>query len=209
VFSFFVVYVCIVGFQKAALTGESLPVTMHEADEARMGSTVVRGETEATVIATGMQTFLGKTASMLSGPVEISNLQKLLIKIMIILVFISTTLCAIAFTFLINSGEDVKSALSFTVVLLVASIPIAIEIVCTTTLALGSRQLALDGAIVSRLAAIEDLAGKISSVYFFFKLVVFYPTFVFFFFPVFFLSRSKINTALRVIINTIVFVKYM
>ena len=44
--------------------------------------------------------------------------------------------------------------------LLVASIPVAIEIVCTTTLALGSRQLAQEGAIVSRLAAIEDMAGK-------------------------------------------------
>lgn len=44
-------------------------------------------------------------------------------------------------------------------VLLVASIPIAIEIVCTTTLALGSRQLSDFGAIVTRLAAIEDMAG--------------------------------------------------
>ncbi len=43
--------------------------------------------------------------------------------------------------------------------LLVASIPIAIEIVCTTTLALGSKQLAHYGAIVTRLSAIEDLAG--------------------------------------------------
>ena len=41
----------------------------------------------------------------------------------------------------------------------VASIPMAIEIVTTTTLALGSKELVHDGAIVSRLAAIEDLAG--------------------------------------------------
>jgi H+-transporting ATPase len=54
---------------------------------------------------------------------------------------------------------QVKAALSFTVVLLVASIPIAIEIVCTTTLALGSRMLSAHGAIVTRLAAIEDMAG--------------------------------------------------
>jgi H+-transporting ATPase len=41
----------------------------------------------------------------------------------------------------------------------VASIPIAIEIVCTTTLALGSRQLSAYGAIVTRLQAIEEMAG--------------------------------------------------
>ena len=51
------------------------------------------------------------------------------------------------------------TALSFTIVLLVASIPMAIEIVTTTTLALGSKELSKDGAIVKRLAAIEDLAA--------------------------------------------------
>ena len=44
-------------------------------------------------------------------------------------------------------------------VLLVASIPIAIEVVCTATLALGSRQLSVHGAIVTRLVAIEEMAG--------------------------------------------------
>ena len=42
---------------------------------------------------------------------------------------------------------------------MVASIPIAIEIVTTTTLALGSKELSHEGAIVTRLAAIEDMAG--------------------------------------------------
>lgn len=52
-----------------------------------------------------------------------------------------------------------SEALSFAIVLLVASIPMAIEIVTTTTLALGSKELVHDGAIVTRLAAIEDLAA--------------------------------------------------
>jgi magnesium-transporting ATPase (P-type) len=55
--------------------------------------------------------------------------------------------------------KHAKEAIEFAVVLLVASIPLALEIVVTTTLALGSRQLAADGAIVTRLAAIEDLSG--------------------------------------------------
>jgi H+-transporting ATPase len=53
----------------------------------------------------------------------------------------------------------VVEGLTFSVVLLVASIPLAIEIVTTTTLALGSKELSSSGAIVSRLAAIEDMAG--------------------------------------------------
>jgi H+-transporting ATPase len=90
-------------------------------------------------------------------------------------VSLSLTLCIIALIFLIVEGrkqnelrpeahrkEDshiVKEALSFAVVVLVASIPLAIEIVTTTTLALGSKDLSAKGCIVTRLSAIEEMAG--------------------------------------------------
>eukprot|EP00299_Pterocystis_sp_00344_P000394 c10114_g1_i1.p1 GENE.c10114_g1_i1~~c10114_g1_i1.p1 ORF type:complete len:930 (+),score=144.65 c10114_g1_i1:311-2791(+) len=144
---------------QAALTGESLPAKFFAGDVVKMGSTVVRGEVEATVDCTGKNTFFGKTASMLQQDNEISNLQRMLIKVMVVLVVVSCVLCIIVFAYLLSKHTHVREALSFTVVLLVASIPIAIEIVCTTTLALGSKQLAHHGAIVTRLAAIEDLAG--------------------------------------------------
>lgn len=50
---------------QAQLTGESLPVTMYAESACMMGSTVVRGEVEATVEFTGSDTFFGKTASLL------------------------------------------------------------------------------------------------------------------------------------------------
>lgn len=50
---------------QAALTGESLPVVMYSGDSVKMGSTVVRGEVEGTVEFTGINTFFGKTASLL------------------------------------------------------------------------------------------------------------------------------------------------
>jgi H+-transporting ATPase len=124
-----------------------------------MGSTVVRGEVEATVEFTGADTFFGKTASLLEEKHELSHLQKILMKIMLVLVGLSITLSLIYFIYLIANGVDFKKALSFTVVILVASIPLAIEIVTTTTLAIGSKQLAKHGAIVAKLSAVEDLAG--------------------------------------------------
>eukprot|EP01032_Pedospumella_encystans_P016080 gene16080-biopygen13139 len=143
---------------EAALTGESLPVTKFQGSSCKMGSTVVRGEVEGTVEFTGANTFFGKTAALLAGDGSASNFQQLLISIVMVLVVISTLLCFIVFVYLctLTSFSD---ALSFTVVLMVASIPIAIEIVTTTTLALGSKELSHDGAIVTRLAAIEDMAG--------------------------------------------------
>ena len=144
---------------QSAMTGESMAVTMYRGDICKMGSLVQRGEVEGTVAFTGAETFFGKTATMLQGDNEIGNLQKVLLRIMLILVFWSFLLSGIVFVFLLASGADTIESISFTVVLIVASIPIAIEIVCTTTLALGSKELVAKGAIVTRLAAIEDMAG--------------------------------------------------
>jgi H+-transporting ATPase len=144
---------------QAALTGESLPVTFYEGDSCKMGSTVVRGEVEATVEHTGADTFFGKTASLLASSGEHSHLQKVLMRIMIVLVVLSVTLCGASFAYLLSGGVPLRDALSFTVVLLVASIPLAIEIVTNATLAIGSKALAKRGAIVARLSAIEDMAG--------------------------------------------------
>jgi H+-transporting ATPase len=170
---------------QASLTGESLPVTFYKGDSCKMGSTVVSGEVEvrvhmwawlrcfdcleyspsisllvqATVEFTGAATFFGKTASLIQNTHEPSHLQKILMTIMSVLVGLSVTLCAITFFYLLSKGLSAHGALSFTIVLLVASIPLAIEIVTTTTLAIGSKNLAAQGAIVTKLSAIEDLAG--------------------------------------------------
>lgn len=161
---------------QSAMTGESLPVEFHRGEVCKLGSNVVRGETEGTVESTGSNTFFGKTAKMLQSVTNTAgSLQRLLLRIMVILVSLSMTLCTIALAFLIAEGrksnalrsekhqrhdeEIVKESLSFAVVLLVASIPLAIEIVTTTTLALGSKSLSAKGAIVTRLGSIEEMAG--------------------------------------------------
>lgn len=144
---------------QSALTGESMPVTMYKGSSCKMGSTVYRGEVEATVEFTGANTFFGKTASLLQEGDELGNLQRVLLNIVIVLVILSFTFSGIVFGYLLGSGVGVQETISFTVVLIIASIPVAIEIVCTTTLALGSKELSKHGAIVTRLAAIEDMAG--------------------------------------------------
>jgi H+-transporting ATPase len=72
---------------------------------------------------------------------------------------ISIVLCSWCLGFLLFHGEDALESMAFCVVLLVASIPIAMPVVCTATLALGARSLAEKQAIVSRLTSIEELAG--------------------------------------------------
>jgi len=63
---------------QSSLTGESLPVTLYRLDQVKQGSTVVAGEAHATVEFTGVNTFLGKTASMIeSGTKSKSNMQRM------------------------------------------------------------------------------------------------------------------------------------
>ena len=61
--------------------GESLPVEMGEGDVVKMGSTVVTGEVEALVAATGINTFFGKTAALIGSTHDTGNFQKVIIKI--------------------------------------------------------------------------------------------------------------------------------
>merc|ERR1711966_428879 len=106
----------------------------------------------------GANTFFGKTAALLANTEELSNVQLLLITIVRNLTILSIVMCTIVMCY-VWTVVTFMEALSFAVVLMVASIPMAMEIVTTTTLALGSKELTKHGAIVTRLAAIEDMAG--------------------------------------------------
>jgi H+-transporting ATPase len=82
-----------------------------------------------------------------------------LIRIMIFLLAISFVLCGVCLAYLLLRGEPFLHSIAYVVVLLVASIPIAMEVVTTTTMAIGSHTLSQAGAIVARLSSIEELAG--------------------------------------------------
>jgi H+-transporting ATPase len=146
---------------EAALTGESLPVTMGTEHMPKMGATVVRGEVDGTVQFTGLKTFFGKTALLLqSVEADLGNIHYVLVRVMLVLTSLSLVLCVICFAYLMAYYKtSFRDAIQFTVVLLVVSIPIAIEIVVTTTLALGSKELSLKKVIVTRLSAIEMMSA--------------------------------------------------
>jgi H+-transporting ATPase len=145
---------------QSALTGESLPATIHPGDKLKMGSAVKRGESKAIVCQTGGNTFLGKAAGLMAGVEHQGRFQKILFNITLILLVMCLLIAGIIFIKLQLAAPDkIVKNLSTVIVILVASIPIAIEVVCTSTLAVGSRRLAEKKIIVARLSAIEELAG--------------------------------------------------
>ena len=144
---------------QAALTGESLPVTLYPGDFGKMGATVKRGELEAHVTATGKNTFFGKAAAMVNSVENVSRFQKVLFKISMCLLSLAIVIVTTIMIVLLSEGVNLLRTLAICVVLLVASIPIAMQVVSTSTMAVGARKLADMGVIVARLGAIEEMAG--------------------------------------------------
>jgi H+-transporting ATPase len=148
-----------VSVDQSALTGESLPATRKTGDAIFSGSIIRRGEIDALVYATGAKTYFGKTAELVETAVTVSHFQKAVLKIGDYLIVLALVLVAVIIGFSIYRGEDILTTLQFALVLTVAAIPVAMPTVLSVTMAVGARKLAKRQAIVSKLVAIEELAG--------------------------------------------------
>jgi H+-transporting ATPase len=158
-----------ISVDQAALTGESLPVDKKVGDVGYSGSIAKKGEMTAVVIATGGKTFFGRTAGLVaSAGGGASHSQRAMTQIGDFLIVISALLCLLLAGFALYRDIVVQSAWAWTdladiarmvLVLLIASIPVAMPAVVTVTNSLGAAALARMKAIVSRLEAIEELAG--------------------------------------------------
>jgi Ca2+-transporting ATPase len=162
---------------EAALTGESLPVTKDTAplpadtvlgDRHNMvfsGTAVTYGRGRAVVWATGMQTQIGRIASMLEhAPAQTTPLQQELDKVGRRL-GMAVVLIAVAMIATIIVVEEIRgSAALFDVLILgvalaVAAVPEGLPAVVTAVLALGVQRMARRNAIVRHLAAVETLGS--------------------------------------------------
>lgn len=144
---------------ESSLTGESLPVEKTENDIAYSGSIVRQGEMDGLVVSTGMNTFFGKTARLVEEAKTISHFQKAVIKIGHYLIILAAFMIGIIFIASIFRHERLLDTLQFALVLTIAAIPVALPAVLSVTLAVGASVLAKKKAIVSKLVAIEEMAG--------------------------------------------------
>ncbi len=144
---------------QSALTGESLPVKRQTGEAVYSGSIIRQGEIEALVYATGAGTYFGQTAKLVQEAHTVSHFQRAVLKIGNYLIILAVALVALIITVALFRGDPIFTTLQFALVLTVAAIPVAMPTVLSVTMAVGARLLARKEAIVSRLAAIEELAG--------------------------------------------------
>lgn len=151
---------------QSALTGESLPVSKEKGDIAYSGSVAKIGEMTGIVTETGMQTYFGRTAKLVDSAKTNSHFQQAVIKIGNFLIYstlIVTGIILVVSLFHIEVLDQVHETLGqliiFILVLVIAGIPVALPAVLSVTMAIGASRMAKLKAIVSKLTAIEELAG--------------------------------------------------
>ena len=106
-----------------------------------------------------MNTFFGKIATLVEETKIQSHIQKIVIKIGNNLIAFAFMLITLVFIVIFFRHESVLDFFQFALVLLVAAIPAALPAVLSVSMAVGAISLAKEGAIVSKLAAVEEMAG--------------------------------------------------
>ncbi len=146
---------------QSALTGESLPVRKKAGEELYANAIIKQGEMVAKVTATAKNTYFGKTVGLVAKAEheEVSHFQKMVIKVGNFLILVTLVMIAIIIYHGIKTNQPVVDLLIFALVLTISAIPVAMPAVLTVTMAIGAKVLAAKEAIVSRLAAIEEIAG--------------------------------------------------
>ena len=144
---------------QSVLTGESMPVEEQVNDIGYSGAIVRKGEMDGLVVATGMNTYFGKTARLVEKIAEPSHFQKAVVKIGDYLIMVTLLLVLFICAVEIFRGHNIFSVLQFALVLTIAGVPVALPAVLSVTMAVGAIALAKKEAIVSKLVAIEEMAS--------------------------------------------------
>lgn len=144
---------------ESSLTGESLPVNKKAGDMAYSGAVIKQGEMNALVIGTGFNTFFGKTARLVAGAKTKSHFQEAVLKIGNYLIFLNFLLIVIVLIAALFRHESMLEVIQFALVLTVAAIPAALPAVLSATMAAGALKLSKQEVIISKLIAIEEMAG--------------------------------------------------
>jgi H+-transporting ATPase len=144
---------------QSTLTGESLARECAPEDLVYAGSVIQHGDANGEVAATGLHTYYGRTAELVHTAQTASHLETMILGIVRYLVALDFLLVLAVLVYSWVNAIPLTESLPFAIMLLVASVPVALPTTFTLANALGAQELAKNGALVTRLSAIEEAAA--------------------------------------------------
>ena len=144
---------------QSALTGESAAVEVAHGGTALSGSIVRRGEASAVVTATGIHSASGRTAELVQKAQPRSHLEETVLGVVKYLVLGDALLAVAVVIHAVLVHGPLEEAIPFALMLLIASVPVALPATFSLATAVGTRALTRAGVLVTRLASVQELAA--------------------------------------------------
>ena len=143
---------------QSALTGESKDVDKEPGEMLSSGSIIRRGEGNAAVILSGAKTYFGRTTELVQKARPKLHIEAVVAKVVRWLFVILIVLLGAVAVLSLKHGVPIFEMLPLMLVLLMSAVPVALPVIFTVSMAVGSRELAKSGVLVTRLSASEDAA---------------------------------------------------
>jgi len=143
---------------QSALTGESMGIEKKSGEILYSGSIVKRGESNGIVVATGTNTYFGRTAQLVQSAKPKLHMEEVISNVVRWLLVIVFGLIALALVFSLLEAKNLFDLLPMILVLLLSAIPVALPAMFTVSMAIGSIELCRKGVLVTTLSASEDAA---------------------------------------------------
>ena len=143
---------------QSALTGESKDADKAPGDVLSSGSIVRRGEGNGVVMLTGAKTYFGRTTQLVQEARPKLHIEAVVAKIVRWLFVIVGTMLGLVLVLSLIRGVPLVEMVPILLVLLMSAVPTALPVMFTISTAVGSRELARHGVLVTRLSASEDAA---------------------------------------------------
>jgi plasma-membrane proton-efflux P-type ATPase len=143
---------------QSALTGESKDADKAPAEVLSSGSVVRRGEGNGVVMLTGAKTYFGRTTELVQQARPKLHIEAVVTKVVRWLFVIVGTLLAVVIVLSLIRGVSLLEMVPLMLVLLMSAVPVALPVMFTISMAVGSKDLAKHGVLVTRLSAAEDAA---------------------------------------------------
>jgi len=144
---------------QSVLTGESLPVDIQESGIIYSGSVARSGQAKCVVVNTGRNTYFGKTAELIKIAKPKSHQEQIMLSVVRYMMLVGVAALVLVAVYGAITGTSLLTILTFAVIFLMGSVPVALPAVMTIVQSAGAMELTRKNVLVARLDSVEDAAS--------------------------------------------------